>query len=199
MSNAYSDMEMSAIREIANIGTGTAATALGQMIGRSIDIAIPSAEFVPVSEVAERIGPVEEECIAVFLPVLGEVPAAVLLVFSTAATVTLCDALGCDAGSEMGRSALQEVGNILAASYTNAIGTMTGLHVEPSTPTLAADMLGAVVSTAVIMTVQAADTALFMETAVTIEGEACEFAFLFLPELTAIHALLAALGLREAA
>jgi chemotaxis protein CheC len=149
--------------------------------------------------VAERIGPVEDECVAVFLPVFGEVPAAVLLVFSIDATRTLCGALGCEADSEMGRSALREVGNILAASYTNAIGTMTGLQVEPNTPTLAEDMLGAVVSTAVIMTIEAADTALFMETAVTIEGEACEFAFLFLPEVTAIHALLAALGLREAA
>ena len=199
MTPAYSDFEMSAIREIANIGTGTAATALGQLLGRTIDIAVPAADFVPVGEVAERIGDVELETIGVFLPVLGDVPAAVLLVLTREAATTLCGALGCNADSDMGRSALQEVGNILAASYTNAIGMMTGLSIAPSTPSLAEDMLGSIVSTAVIMTVEAADTALFMETSVTIEGEACEFAFLFLPEESAIDALLAGLGLPRAA
>jgi chemotaxis protein CheC len=199
MGDGYSEMEMSAIREIANIGTGTAATALGTMIGRGIDIAVPSAEFLPVGEVAERIGDVESAAIGVFLPVFGDVPAAVLLVFAQAAADTLCGSLGCEAASEMGHSALREIGNILAASYTNAIGTMTGLQIEPSTPTLAEDMLGSIVSTALIMTVEAADSALFMETAVTIEGEACDFAFLFLPEQSAIEALLTRLGLRDAA
>ncbi len=199
MADVYSEMEMSAIREIANIGTGTAATALGQLIGRGIDIAVPAAEFVPLGEVAERIGSVESRTIGVFLPVFGDVPAAVLLVFAKSAAETLCTSLGCDADSEMGHSALREIGNILAASYTNAIGTMTGLQIEPNTPTLAEDMLGSIVSTALVMTVEAADSALFMETAVTIEGEACDFAFLFLPEQSAIDALLARLGLRAAA
>ena len=99
----------------------------------------------------------------------------------------------------MGHSALREIGNILAASYTNAIGTIAGPQIEPSTPTLAEDTVGSIVSTALVMTVEAADSALFMETTVTIDGAACDFAFLFLPEQSATDALLARLGLRAAA
>ena len=45
----YTDMQLSAIQEIANIGTGNAATALSQMIGASVDIDPPEAEFVDLS------------------------------------------------------------------------------------------------------------------------------------------------------
>ena len=44
----YTDMQLSAIQEIANIGTGNAATALAQMIGASVDIDPPEAEFVKI-------------------------------------------------------------------------------------------------------------------------------------------------------
>ena len=60
------------------VGTGSAATSLASLVGRSIDIHVPNAEFVPVGELADRIGAVEEVAFGVFLPVFGDVPAAVL-------------------------------------------------------------------------------------------------------------------------
>ncbi len=190
----YSDLQMSAIREIANVGTGSAATSLAALVGHSIDINVPNAEFVPIGELAERIGAVEEMVFGVFLPVLGDVPAAVLLVLDHDAAETLCGALGCSPHDEMGESALQEIGNILAASYTSAIGTMAGVAIEPGPPVIAHDMLGSIVSTAVIMTVEAADQALYMETSVAVEGEPCAFSFLFLPEAATVSRLLHGLG-----
>ncbi len=52
----YSEFQMSAIQEVANIGTGNAATALSQLIGSGVDIDVPNAEFVQLWEAAERIG-----------------------------------------------------------------------------------------------------------------------------------------------
>jgi chemotaxis protein CheC len=190
----YSELQMSAIREIANVGTGSAATSLGSLVGRAIDLDVPNAEFVRIGELAERIGPVEDSCFGVFLTVFGDVPAAVLLVLSDEAAATLCGALGCDPHDAMGVSALQEIGNILAASYTAAIGQMTGLALEPGPPVISYDMLGSIVSTAVVMTVQAADEALYMETSVSVEGEPCAFTFLFLPEAATVDRLLQGLG-----
>ena len=46
----------SALFEIANIGSGNAATALSEMLGRPVDISYPDATLVTVAEAADKIG-----------------------------------------------------------------------------------------------------------------------------------------------
>jgi chemotaxis protein CheC len=190
----YTELELSAVQEIANIGTGNAATALGMLVGRQIDIGVPSVELVPLGEAAERIGPLEETVAAVLTPVRGDAPASLLLALPMASAQVLCGLLGTDADSELGHSCLQEIGNILTGSYTTALVGMTGLALEPEPPLLAIDMLGAVVDTVLAMSAADADTVLFLQTAIGIEGAACSFGFLFVPEAAAVDTLLRALG-----
>ena len=38
MTLRYTDMQLDALRELANISSGTAATSLSQMLGREVDI-----------------------------------------------------------------------------------------------------------------------------------------------------------------
>ena len=49
--------------------------------------------------------------------------------------------------TEMGNSVLCEVGNILSASYMNAISQFTGLEVIPSVPAVSYDMMSAILAT----------------------------------------------------
>jgi chemotaxis protein CheC len=197
VSPIYSEFQMSAIQELGNIGTGSAATALSQMVGHPTDIDPPAVDFVPIAEAAERVGPLEQEVFAVLTPVVGDVPAAILLVFPGEAASALCGMLGCDWRDEMGQSALQEIGNILTASYSTALQQMTGLAIEPAPPQTAFDMLGSVVDSIIASSAIDSDTVLFLQTALRIESTACDFGFLFVPEQGAINGMLAALGLDE--
>ena len=106
----------------------------------------------------------------------------------------LCGLLGTDASTELGHSCLQEIGNILTGSYTTALVGLTGLALEPEPPLLAIDMLGAVVDAVLAMSAADADTVLFLQTAISIEGAECSFGFLFVPEDAAVDTLLRALG-----
>ena len=193
--DGYSELELSAIQEVANIGTGNAATALSQLVARAVDIGIPKAELVPLAAAAERIGPLESMVVAVLTPVKGLMQASMLLAFPYASAAALCEMLGTDVDSEMGQSCLQEIGNILTGSYTTAIAGMTGLNIEPDPPLLACDMLGSVVDAVLAMSVEVSDTVLFLQTSITIEGSACDFGFLFVPRQGAVQNLLRALGL----
>ena len=190
----YSDMELSAVQEIANIGTGTSAGALGQLICRSVEIDVPRVEFVDLAEATERIGPLESEVFGVLTPVTGGIRASLLLAFPAESAGTLCGLLGTEAHTEMGWSCLQEIGNILTGSYTTAISQLTGISIEPEPPMVANDMLGAIVGS-VLVASGSTSKVLFMRTGMHIEGELCEFGFLFVPEEGAITVLLAALGL----
>ena len=104
---AYSDFELSAIQEIGNIGTGSAATALSQLVGRQIDIDVPQLELVSLADAADEIGPPESEVMGVLTPIMRDFAAGLLLVFPVGSAEVLCGMLGVDAYDEMGRSCLQ--------------------------------------------------------------------------------------------
>jgi chemotaxis protein CheC len=195
MEPLYSELELSAVQEIANIGTGNAATALSQLIGRPVDIGTPAVELVALADAAERIGPLETIVAAVLTPMKGDAPASMLLALPMDSAQTLCGLLGTDATTEMGRSCLQEIGNILTSAYATAMVAMTGLALEPEPPLLAIDMLGAVVDGVLAASAEAADTVLFLRTAMSIEGAECSFGFLFVPHNGSVATLLRALGL----
>ena len=79
------------------------------------------------------------------LGVVGDMQASVLLLFTPSDAELMCNLLGVEAGTEIGVSALMEIGNIVGTSYVNALAEMTGMEIEPTPPAAATDMLGAIV------------------------------------------------------
>lgn len=189
-----SELQLSALREVANIGAGNAATSLATLVGRPVDLGVPLLELVPLEAAAERIGPLEEPVAAVLTPLRGDVAASLLLVLPEPSATDLCALLGTDPAEELGRSCLQEVGNILTAAYATSLAGFTGLALEPAPPLLALDMLGAVVDAVLAGSAGGAGTVLFLQTSLAIDGTACPFGFLVVPQDDAVGALLRALG-----
>jgi chemotaxis protein CheC len=194
------DMQLDGLREIANIGSGTAATALSSMLGRAVDLNVPKALALELADAVEAVGTPDDDVTAVVLGVIGDIDATVVLLFDPTSAETICSLLGVDpADSEMSLSALAEVGNILGSSYIGAMGQMAGLELEPSPPVAIADMLGAIVATALAATVVDTDFALLLDSEMLVEDAECTFGVLFVPSAGGVGRLLAGLGLAEAA
>ncbi len=194
MQTHYTDQQLDALRELANIGSGTAGTALSSMLGRPVDISVPTAAALPLEQAVEVAGSADEPVTAAVLPIVGDMNATVLLLFPPEDAVTLCGMLGVDADTEEGFSALGEIGNILGASYVGALGQMVGLELEPCPPQTALDMLGAIVASVLLMRGEA-DVALILDSELVVEGESCCLSFMLLPEAGGVNDLLARLGL----
>jgi chemotaxis protein CheC len=190
----YSDLQLDALRELANIGSGTAATALSTMLGRTIDVSVPSAMALPLNEAVDAVGDPESLVTAVVLPIFGDLDAMVVLLFKPEDAATVCGLLGVEADSEWGLSALCEIGNILGSSYVGALGSMTGLEMEPRPPEAAQDTLGALVAT--VLSLNAADSsiALLLDSDLIVEGEECSFSFMLVPTADGVDDLLVRLG-----
>jgi len=191
----YSDLQLDALRELANIGSGNASTALSSMLGRSVDISVPAARVLPMAEAVGAIGNPEAEVTGVVLGVVGDMGAAVLLLFTPRDAELMCGMLGVEAGTEIGESALQEIGNIVGTSYINALAQMTGMEIEPTPPGVATDMLGAIVESILAAQSGAADMALLLDSELVVENEDCSVSFLLVPEQGGVEQLLARLGL----
>lgn len=195
MSTQYTELQLDALRELANIGSGTASTALSAMLGRSVDISVPTAQALPFAEAVESAGPAEQDMTAIVLGIVGEMEGTVLLLVPPADADAMCRMLGVEPDDEFALSALGEIGNIVGTSYINALAGMTGMDIEPTPPSTTTDMLGALVASVLASAAMTGDVALMLDSNLLVEGEDCSISFLLVPDQGGVELLLSRLGL----
>jgi len=195
MITRYDEQQLDALRELASIGSGTAATALSQMLGRPVELAVPRALALPLADALDAVGEPDAMIASVVLSVGGDAELIVLLLFSYDCAANLCGLLGVEPRSELGDSALGEIGNVLGTSAVGAFAQMTGLALEPEPPHVLYDMLGAVVASVLSATAGELDVALVLDADLTVEEAACGMSFLLLPTAVGAAELLGRLGL----
>jgi chemotaxis protein CheC len=191
----YTELQLDALRELANIGSGTASTALSGMLGRSVDISVPKAQALPIADAVEATGPAEQEMTGIVLGIVGEMTGTALLLVPPADADAMCRMLGVEPDDEFALSALGEIGNIVGTSYINALASMTGMDIEPTPPATTTDMLGALVATVLAGAAATSDVALMLDSNLVVEGEDCAISFLLVPDQGGVEELLSRLGL----
>ena len=194
-------LQLDALREVANIGAGHAATALSQMTGQTIMISVPQLTIAPLEDVPNQIEGPEEPVAAVLMKMLGDLTGLTLLVFShqtalRVAGLMLKRPIG-DALGELEQSAIKEAGNILSGAYMNALSDFMGLMLLPSPPALAIDMSRAVLTTAYLQFGSDRDLVFCVETEFFMKdvGEHLRGFFLLLPDMPSLRAILRAVRL----
>lgn len=193
-------MQLDALREVGNIGAGNAATALSQLLNKEINMTVPSVNIVPFDDVFSDEG-TERVVVSVIVRVLGDTPGNILFVMDRKTAFEMIKSLtGEDSEqiSEMGSSVLCEIGNIIAASYMNAITQFTGLTITPSVPALTCDMFGAILSTSFIEAGQFDEQVLDIETKFLESDNNKEIGghFYYIPMPGSLERILSTLGVK---
>lgn len=198
------DRERDALREIANIGAGHAATALSQMTSRKIMIDVPEVEVKRLEEAAELLGQPDTIVAAVLMHMMGDLTGRTLLVFPEASARALCAILlrkddPSPGFSEMQRSTVMETGNILCSAYLNALSDFMGMMLVPSVPALVIDQAGAVLTTAYLNFGHARDYVICVETAFRIAGSEAMVTgqFILMPDVASLQAIFDAIHLAQ--
>jgi chemotaxis protein CheC len=184
------------LRELSNIGVGHAATALSQLIGRQVGMRVPKVSIVDLPSVPELMGGSEKVVSGVYLQVLGDARGAILLIFpddSSRALISLLLKRVDEPFSEMGASTLKEVGNILASAYLSVLGNMLDITLIPSIPSLAHDMVGAVVDIVLSDLGVLGDTAFVFETEFYDVTDDIKGHFFLLPDPESIEVIMKAI------
>ena len=165
------------------------------MLGQEVTLTVSRALAPPLAEAVASAGPPEEVVSGVVIPLEGDLQALVLLLIPMDDAQTLCGLLGVDAGTEVGDSALREIGNILGASDLNVLGGMTGLSLVLCPPQLTTDTLAAIVASLLAEAAGETDTALVLNSELGLATQPCSVSFLLIPIGGSVTTLLAPLGL----
>ncbi len=195
------EMQRDALKEIGNIGSGNAASALSSMLGKPVDIAVPSVKFLDYQTVVSKLGGPEQLLAGLLFSLSGEVTGMIMFLLQKEfANMVVSTLLGTEAennisGDEMSESAIREVGNIMAASYVNAINALTGLDINISVPSLAVDMAGSILSVPAIYFADISDKIIFIEDELDPSiGQAASHVLL-IPEVESLQKIMDSLGL----
>jgi chemotaxis protein CheC len=196
-------LQLDALREVANIGAGHAATALSLMIGETIMISVPTISVTRLEELPPQLSAPDEPVAAVLMHMLGDLTGRTLLVFPRRTAQHLASLLlrrpssGSDDFSEMEQSAIKEAGNILSSAYMNALSDFMGMMLVPSVPSLVVDLSAAVLTTAYLNFGHERDFVFCVETSFRVEGtaELLQGHFLLLPDMPSLRAIFDAIRL----
>ena len=115
-------LQLDALREVANIGAGHAATALSQMTNRTIMINVPEVNVRQLEDVADLLGRPDDVVAAVLMHMMGDLTGRTLVLISKPSALQLCDILfrrapgTTETFGPRAQSGPKEAGNILASA-----------------------------------------------------------------------------------
>ncbi len=200
-------MHFDVLREIGNIGQGNAASSLSQMLSQAIDISVPTVKLLDFNESVEYLGGPENVVLGMLVGLKGDINGMMLYVLQKGFAASMLKAVfGKEIGDlteldEMDLSFIQEIGNILAGSYVNAISSLTGLTIDISVPTISIDMAGAILAVPAVEFAQIGNSVLFIDdsfifdNAAQKENNEIKSNMILVPELASLETLFSRLGI----
>lgn len=197
-------MQLDIIREMCNIGSGNASSALAQMMNTKVDIGVPNCEIIPFSEITKGYDSPEEVIVSTVVQISGDMEGFVMMNLPMKAA---CEILAVLTEEKLDPDAVpfeelyeklqpvSEIGNILIGAYLSAISGMSGMTIMPSVPMLAVDMVMAVMNLPAVMYGAEGDTALYMDTEFVGDDVALKGQYYLVSTMESYKRLFAALGM----
>ncbi|WP_163579888.1 chemotaxis protein CheC [Gracilibacillus saliphilus] len=200
-----SQHHLDVLKEVGNIGAGNAATALSSLLGKKIEMSIPSIKVVDFNELMDYVGGPEQVIVSVFLRIQGEAPGSMFFVLSPEESSSLVEQLTGTSGdnieeNKLAISAISEIGNILSGSYLSALSDFTSINMQPTVPNVTIDMAAAILMQGLLEISQESDYAIIIDTMIEEEEQSNESVkghFFLLPDPDSFDEIFKALGVEE--
>jgi len=156
------------LTEMVKKASKKASLALLKLSSEKVSVEFAKAKIGKIQKIFSHMDP-ELMVAGVYLPITGDIKGASILVFPKKIAYDLCDELnGRKMGttrqlSELDKSTLKEVGNILCGSLLTVFSNTLKIKIIENVPEFSFDMLGAVVDQIVAQFVQKAEDVILVE------------------------------------
>ncbi len=193
-------MHIDVLKELGNIGSGNAATAISAMLGKEVEMTVPAVSVLDYTKAIDFLGGPENIVVGMLVRITGDIEGMIMFIlqkpFANAVLKTFFGQEDIDmmALGENEASAIREIGNIMAASYVNALSQISGRMINISVPSLTVDMLGAIMSVPAIEFGAVSDQVLFIDGTFILDNQSIKSNMILIPEINSLTSLLSSLG-----
>jgi chemotaxis protein CheC len=142
--------QLNSLRQIGDIGAKQAAKNLSLMLGKSTDVSLTEVVSISLEQVADFLGGASLIVSIVNFELCGDITGYITMLMKQADSAQILNILLSQKQpvtrtlSIYEESALQELANISAGGYLVALSELIGCTIVFSPPSIATDMLGAV-------------------------------------------------------
>ena len=195
-----SELHLDAIREVASIGSGNAATALSNLLNQQVKIDVPSVKLMEFNEAMEILGGPETIACGIMVRLTGDMNGIILYLQELDfINVVLSSVFDKTVGSyeelgEMETSALIEIGNIGISSYINSLTAFVGMDVQLSVPAFCINMAGAIITVPMATFGYESNKIMLLDGNFRCGGQAVSSKLLLVPDVSSLNELLKRLG-----
>lgn len=195
-----SPVAIDCLKEIGNIGTGNAASALSAMLSKSVRMHVPDIRVLDYQAVIDEIGGPEKVITGILVTFKGDIKGMIMflledmfakIVVKTFMGKENVDVIRLD---ENDVSAVKEMGNIMGGSYLNALAALAGFTVAMDVPSMTVDMMGAIMNAPMIEFSEVGDKVLFIDNRFVIDGVDINSNIILIPEMESLDILMKKLG-----
>ena len=207
---ALSDEQQDMLKEIGNIGTGNAVTALSRLVKKKIDVTLTDVGIIPLNELQTQFGGPNEKVCGIFCHIEKPSQATILNIFEMRPLMKLIAELAGNKSKiipnkvkskndldEYAVSTIVEMGNIMAGHYASALADLLGTKLMIDIPEFTMSKAGEIGEFLSMELKSIAEYFIIIKTSVKVADLKLKGMFFFIPDLETLKTFFEKLGIEH--
>jgi chemotaxis protein CheC len=195
---SITEKQLAQLSKASQTSASASSAIFSKWANRPVEVRMDAVQVIPFHELIPRSEPLAPVSFGLALELSGDMGGSLLFLVEESAGYALIDLLmkkpkGTTLKLDpMGRSALQETGNIVGSSYVNALVRELGLdRLVPGPPSLFLDITQSILETVVMQYAATQEELLFIPVHFSSAESGLDWKFFFLPDFAGLSRLAA--------
>lgn len=200
--------QLDMLKELGNIGSGNAITALSELLSSKIEVSLTSADILSFWKVPELFDNPFVEMVGIYSDFALNSDLVIIQIFTKESVMNLINLLSdqkkisiedlktIDELDDLSSSIINEIGNILSGHYANALADLLSVKLIPNVPRVAIDTLNAILEFIIAKYAQISDYMVLIKTKLTVSNIKLEGTICLIPSLSILKSLFEILNLK---
>lgn len=196
------------LKELGNIGSGHAITALSKLLNNNVEVSLTSVNIIPFWKIPELFDNNNINVFGIYSKINDETNLSIIQVFSKESIINLINLLTVyekishnkikkiEDLDEFSYSIIKEIGNILAGHYTNGLADLLSIKLIPNVPQIALDNINAMLNCIIAEYTQISDYSIIIKTILKIKEMKLNGIICLMPDLNLLKNLFKILNLK---
>jgi len=200
--------QIDTLKELGNIGSGHAITALSKLLNNEIEVSLTSADIIPFWKVPELFDAPNVEVFGIYSKIPFNSDLSIIQIFTKESLVNLINLLNINDKvfienirniedlDDFSISIITEIGNILTGHYASALADLLSTKLIPNVPIVALDTLNAMFNGIIAKYSQLSDYLVLIKTKITLPEIKLNCIMCFIPCMNILKNLFKILNIK---
>lgn len=200
------EAQLDILKELGNIGSGHAITALSDLLNKKVEVSLTSADITQFWKVPELFNYPNREVVAIYSEIPINSDLTIIQIFPKESIINLIDLLSnkkCAKDisnmndlDDFSYSIINEIGNILSGHYASALADLLSIKLIPNVPKVAIDTLNAILESIIAKYSQLSNYMIIVNTGLKILDINLEGTICFIPSTEILVSLFEILNIK---